>query len=294
LTSFDRRTVIVGSMASGLVPKEAFSQLSGTPRHGGGWIPDRPDPRDRLLALPQFAEPAPRPSAANLSAKLPPAYDQGSLGSCTANAIAAAVQYARRVHHMPDDFVPSRLFIYYQQRVIEQSVMLDLGGQLRDGIMSITDLGVCPESDWPYDSVGADRRTRIFPPNARAIQAPPLNVMQTAKRYKTISLAPLTQSVEVLESCIARGYPFIFGFSVYGQFDEATTILRKPKPTDVELWGHAAMATGYDQRKRIFRIRNSWGQTAHDKGYFDMDYDYVLNPTWAKNFWVVYQTSAFL
>ncbi|WP_416350735.1 C1 family peptidase [Pseudomonas sp. CCI1.2] len=58
--------------------------------------------------------------------------------------------------------------------------------------------------------------------------------------------------------------------------------------------GHAVLATGYDQAKRVFRIRNSWGSAAHEHGYFEMDYDYVLNTMMAADFWVVYQTLGFL
>ncbi|APG09943.1 hypothetical protein BKD09_16585 [Bradyrhizobium japonicum] len=296
-SSTDRRAVLAAGLAfavgSGLARIAHAAASPAARTHGDGWIPDRPDPRDRLRVTPQFAKPGPRPASADLSGKLPPAYDQGKLGTCTANAIAGAVQYARRVHRL-DDFIPSRLFIYYQQRKIEGSLSLDAGAQLRDGIASVANIGVCPESDWPYDNVAGDPSTHLFPPNAQAVEAPPPIIVQKAGKYRTISYEPLRQEVAVLESCIAGGYPFVFGFKVYGDFNEATQALRKPGPDELTaLWGHAVLATGYDQTKRTFRIRNSWGPTANDNGYFEMDYDYVLNSAWAANFWVVYQTVGF-
>jgi C1A family cysteine protease len=295
--SIDRRTVLAAGLAvaAGVgFTRSVRGASPDTPQAlPGGWIPDRPDPRDRLLVTPQFSNPGPRPASADLSGKLPPAYDQGNMGACTANAIAAAVQYARRVHGKPDDFTPSRLFIYYQQRKTEGSLSLDAGGQLRDGIASVANVGVCPESDWPYDNVPGDPSTHLFPPNARAIKAPPSNIVQQAGKYRTISYEPLSQNIAVLESCIAGGYPFAFGFQIYDHFDNATKVLRKPGPNQTAIRGHAVLATGYDQSKRTFRIRNSSGPAANDHGYFDMDYDYVLNSQWAADFWVVYQTIGF-
>jgi C1A family cysteine protease len=298
ITTPNRRLVVAGGL--GLVSTTSLgegtcAQPSRPREHGGGWIRDRPDPRDQFLSVPQFTNPAPRPPSHDLSDKLPPAYDQGKLGTCTANAIAAAVQYARRVGGKPGDFTPSRLFIYYQQRKTEQNLNIDAGGQLRDGIASIATLGVPPETDWPYDNVAGDQSTHIFPPGAQATKVPPSNIMQEAAKYKTISYTPLAQDVAVLESCIAGGYPFILGFNVYGDFTEATKVLHKPKPDELVIqWGHAALVTGYNQSTRMFRVRNSWGPKANSGGYFDMDYDYVLNSSWAANFWAVYQTLGFV
>jgi C1A family cysteine protease len=298
----NRRSFLAAGLALatsvGMSKNTLGADAPGTRAHGGGWIPDRPDAKDQLLVVPQFANPAPRPASRDLSKRLPPAYDQGKLGSCTANAIAGAVQYARSVHGKAGDFIPSRLFIYYQQRKAEQSLSLDAGGHLRDGIESLTTVGVCPEKDWPYDNVAGDPTTHVFPANAQATKSPPDKVVQEAGKYKTISYAPLAQDIAVFESCIAGGYPFMFGFSVYSDadFNDSTKVLRKPNPDQrTALWGHAVLVTGYNQTRRTFRIRNSWGPGAHDgTGYFDMDYDYVLNSTWASNFWVIYQTLAFI
>jgi len=174
--SLDRRVLILGAAAAAGAG-HATAQRAGARRHGFGWIPDRPDPGDRLLQAPPFAPAATRPASVDLSAKLPPAYDQGLLGSCTANAIAAAVQYARRVNNKPGDFIPSRLFIYYQARKLEDSLYTDSGARIRDGIVSIVKYGVPPEAKWPYDGIAGDRVTHVFPPNARAIRAP------TAERW---------------------------------------------------------------------------------------------------------------
>src|SRR6476661_5903776 len=113
-----------------------------------GWMPDVPDQRDLVFTAARVAT---VPPAVDLRPGCPPVYDQGQLGSCTANAIGAAIEYDRMKQNLTPDFVPSRLFIYYNERVIERTVSTDSGAQIRDGIKSVAKQGVCPEPDWPYD-----------------------------------------------------------------------------------------------------------------------------------------------
>src|SRR5271165_1571544 len=107
-----------------------------------GWIPDIPDARDRVLLLPKRA--GALPPTVDLRAGCPPVYDQGQLGSCTANAIAGAVEFDRKKQNLPD-FVPSRLFIYYNERAMEGTISSDSGAQIRDGIKSVAKIGAPPE-----------------------------------------------------------------------------------------------------------------------------------------------------
>src|SRR5438128_1286355 len=114
-----------------------------------GWIPDVPDQRDHLYAAPIRALQE-LPAQVDLRPSCPAVYDQGQLGSCTANAIAAAIQFERAKQGLKPDFVPSRLFIYYNERVIEGTVNSDSGAMIRDGVKSVATLGDCPETLWPY------------------------------------------------------------------------------------------------------------------------------------------------
>jgi C1A family cysteine protease len=113
-----------------------------------GWIPDLPDQRDHFYAAPIQALKA-LPSQVDLRAQCPAIYDQGQLGSCTANAIAGAIQFERTKQGLTPDFPPSRLFIYYNERVIEGTVGSDSGAMIRDGIKSVGSQGDCPEDEWP-------------------------------------------------------------------------------------------------------------------------------------------------
>ncbi|WP_242393271.1 C1 family peptidase [Anaeromyxobacter oryzisoli] len=81
-----------------------------------GWIRDLPDHRDLMYAAP-IVNLQTLPSKMDLrdTNLFPDAYDQDDLGSCTGNAIAAAVQYVRSKEKKSPGFIPSRLFIYYNE-----------------------------------------------------------------------------------------------------------------------------------------------------------------------------------
>jgi hypothetical protein len=112
-------------------------------------VPDIPDARDFLYSAPE-AVLMELPTKVDMRRQCPPVYDQGQLGSCTGNAIGAAFQFDLRKQKL-DDFVPSRLFIYYNEREIEGTVDSDSGAMIRDGMKSIAKVGVCSEDRWPYD-----------------------------------------------------------------------------------------------------------------------------------------------
>src|SRR5689334_19544195 len=113
-----------------------------SPAYSFGWNPDLPDQRDLRYSAP-LEHLRQLPPAVDLRRQMPPVYDQGRIGSCTANAIAAVVQYERAKDGESPDFVPSRLFIYYNERALEHTVNFDAGARLRDGIKTVHTLGVC-------------------------------------------------------------------------------------------------------------------------------------------------------
>src|SRR5690348_11539655 len=115
-----------------------------------GWRPDLPDPRDRIFNLEEHVHKAAAlPDKVDLSPDMPPIYDQGQLGSCTANAIARVLEYTANKQGEGAQ-MPSRLFIYYNERAIEGTVGQDSGAQIRDGVKVVHKQGAPPESEWPY------------------------------------------------------------------------------------------------------------------------------------------------
>jgi C1A family cysteine protease len=216
------------------------------------------------------------PPAMDLRATCPPVYDQGQLGSCTANAIAAALEFNRRKEGLAD-FAPSRLFIYYNERVMEGTVGSDSGAQIRDGIKSVANIGAPPETEWPYDI-------------AKFAAKPPAPAYADAKLDRALHYMRVVQVLSQMQGCLAAGFPFVFGFTVYESFESqavaSTGLMPMPGPGEKKLGGHAVMAVGYDNAKRLVTVRNSWNTTWGDKGYFYMPYEFILSPN-ASDFWTV-------
>jgi C1A family cysteine protease len=244
---------------------------------GYGWTPDLPDGRDLLYAAPP-APLAKLPPRVDLRSKCPPIYNQGRLGSCTANAIGAALEFDQMKQKAKNVFTPSRLFVYYNERAIEGTVDSDSGAMIRDGVKSVHKLGAPNEKSWPYTI-------------SRFADKPSRPCYTEAKRYQAIQYMRVTPALGQLKGCLAEGFPFVFGFSVYASFESAKVSrdghAPMPKAGEEFLGGHAVLVVGYDERRQWFICRNSWGTKWGMKGYFTLPYPYLVQPSLARDFWTI-------
>jgi C1A family cysteine protease len=247
-----------------------------------GWKRDLPDARDFKVCHISHFDAALLPAKVDLSATpyMPPVYDQGQLGSCTANAIAAAVQFDQRKQKPVWDFMPSRLFIYYNERVIEGTVSQDAGAEIRDGVKTVNSLGVCKETLWGYNI------------NEFAVK-PPAVAFNNALMHKSVRYQSVPQDLNTFQSVLAAGTPVVIGFTVYTEFESQQVadsgVLNMPGKSEQVLGGHAVLVVGYDNATQRFLIRNSWGTGwgLNGTGYFTMPYAYLMNPNLASDFWAI-------
>lgn len=235
-----------------------------------GWRPDVPDQRDLMFAVRAKRLKITIPSKVDLRSKFDAVYDQGQLGSCTGNALSSHIFFNK-------GFDASRLFIYYNERLIENTVNIDAGAMIRDGIKALAIYGAPDETLWPY--VISKFKTK---PDASVYNAARANLIKSYHRIITL---------DDMRACLAEGYPFVTGFSVYESFESATVastgVVPMPKKTEAMLGGHAVLVVGYDNRSKRFICRNSWGSGWGQAGYFTIPYAYLSNPNLANDMWSI-------
>jgi C1A family cysteine protease len=174
-----------------------------------------------------------------------------------------------------EDF--SRLFIYYNERAIEHTIKSDSGAMIRDGIKTLNKQGVCSETKWPY--------------LVSKFQVKPTPVCYKDAGKHKITSYRRTMTLDEMRACLAEGFPFVFGFTVYESFESQavakTGVVTMPKKGEKSLGGHAVLAVGYNDVKERFIVRNSWGEGWGMKGYFTMPYKYVADRNFSDDFWTI-------
>lgn len=242
-----------------------------------GWKPSLPDHRDfkaSLSGLSILDEVDPR-------GQMPRVWDQGQLGSCTANAVAACIEYDRHLDGHPWR-TPSRLMIYYGERMLEGSLANgDTGAMGRDGFKFAQTYGWVREGRWPYDI----SQYQVRPPDDLWTAA--LNNRLT-KSYVSVP-----QTIEGIKSVLSNKQTVAFGFTVYDSFESSAVlksgVVPMPGANESTLGGHEVLAVGYfASLPNYVLVRNSWGSSfytgqvpgaaEHGGGYFLMPWKYITDP----------------
>jgi C1A family cysteine protease len=261
-----------------------------TAHHKYGWWPDLPDFRDiRYDHSARFAKlNGSLPPYYTLISGFPVPYDQGNLGSCTANAGAGTVQFLQKKEGM-HVFMPSRLFIYYYERALEGTIGSDAGATLRDSMKVLAAMGAPPESMWPYVE-----SQFTWHPSPQANMA--------GKKDLITSYLSISQQLPAMKMCLADGFPINVGFTVFASFESdivaQTGVVPIPQSNEEILGGHAVVVVGYFDNGHVpapgnpthpsggyFQVRNSWGPQWGDAGYFYLPYGYLTDPYLSDDFW---------
>jgi len=240
-----------------------------------------PDARDfiRVLQVSKTLQSTPIVDLRNLC---PSVYDQGSLGSCTAQAVAGAYEFDSMKLKLPHIFTPARLFVYYNTRKIEGNIATDSGATIRNTMKSINSDGVCPEPIWPYDI-------------SKFAVEPSQQAYESASFHHSITYVTVVQSLLQLKQCLMEGFPFVFGMRVYESFESSsvrnTGVVPIPQPGEKLLGGHAVVCVGYIDQTNQFIVRNSWGSNWGDHGYFYLPYDFMTSTSLVFDIWTLRQVS---
>lgn len=243
-----------------------------------GWIPDLPDARDLPYKL-RAVTPL-KSVDLRLSNIMPAIVDQGSLGSCTGNAWAYHILFnLLNKHSVNKDIAEplSRLFIYYQERVIEGTVNQDFGAFIRDGIKSIANVGVCYEKTWPYKI-------------SKFKTKPTKKAYLEALKFKAVKYEYIDNTDKgAIVNCLLSGFPVVHGFTVYKSFESdivtKTGIAPMPDKSESVAGGHSTTIVGYEAETDDFICANSWGTSWGQKGYYTIPAAYLTNLNLADDFW---------
>ncbi len=259
------------------MPKIQPFQDSPRTIKGYGWKPSLPHLNDDRRAYSLIAPEITLPPVIDLRPLDVPIYDQGELGSCTGNGIGACWQFSLKKQGKPAP-MPSRLFIYYFERVIEKTVNEDAGAQIYDGLAVLQNQGCCDEALHPYVISKFTQK-----PSAAAVAA--------AAKHEATQAYAVKQNLKEIKTCLASGFPIVMGFTVYESFEtqkvSKTGIVPMPKRSEQVMGGHCVCIVGYSDATNVFFCRNSWGKDWGKNGYFQIPYDYFLNPNLASDFWTV-------
>ena len=274
----------------------------GTEPKGTGWLPPKPDLRDYTADHHEIKSIAKKlgsgstrqkePASVDLRQWCSPVEDQGTLGSCTAHAGTGIVEYyERRAFNKHID--GSRLFLYKTTRNLMQETG-DTGAFLRNVMGALALCGIPDEKYWPYNVADFDKEPTAF-------------VYSVANNYEALKYfchdplganIPTSTVLDSVKKYLQNGIPSMFGFWGFPSYKDSDVKGGIPYPCQGESaqWGHAIVAVGYDDEKKIKNLkcnkvssgailfRNSWGTGWGDKGYGWLPYDYVLNRV-AQDFW---------
>lgn len=236
------------------------------------WVKDKRDKRDyRYNSLNNRQK-----DIVDLREFCSPIENQDSLGSCTGQAIAGAIELINKRNKKPTDV--SRLFIYYYERLMLGTVNYDSGAYIRDGIKVCSHNGSPLELFWPYDIRKFKSR-----PNQKAIND---GVRRKITRYERIN------DHNGCLDAINNGFPVIIGFNVFSSFLSGQVIKTGIMPyPDVNKehhhGGHAVLLVGYNKMQQRYIARNSWGTRWGDKGYFYMPFQIIQNSLMSSDFWII-------
>jgi C1A family cysteine protease len=245
---------------------------------GFGWKKPKVSPPSHFKYMLYNDPPLELPSKVDLREHCVEIFDQGQLGSCTANAICSAIEFDEKKQGK-DVVQKSRLFLYYNEREVEGTTAEDSGASIHDGINSVNRVGICEEKYCPYKICNFKEK-------------PSYDAYINAKEYKAIEYGFVEKNLESMKEILASGLPFVFGIEVYSSFMKAKSgnIPMPNKETENMIGGHALLCCGYDDEKQVFIFVNSWGKSWGESGFGTIPYAYLTSDL-ADDFWVIKQMS---
>lgn len=240
-----------------------------------GYVPT--DPGIPVASLQRTAVELGLPASVDLRPDCSPVENQGRVGSCTANAVVGSLEYWQ-ISEGSSYTDLSRLFVYYNARRFSDREQVDTGTSMDHVMAALLGYGACAEPIWPYD-------------HDRWNMKPPEHVYASAVRFPELHYARVSPGME-RQYVLAAGFPIIFGMGVpeilMMKIGAETGYMPRPETGfEAPKGAHAMLIVGYDDARRVWIVRNSWGSAWGDQGYVYIDYDVLDHYAFKDGYWTV-------
>jgi len=220
---------------------------------------------------------------------LPPCYDQGQCSSCVANSTVFLYHF-NEIAQKQTSFLPSRLYHYFNSRVLTDNTSSDSGSTNRAGMKALALSGVCQETTYPYDI----SKVLLKPSELSYIEG---------GSNRGLTYYSVQQTLDTMKQALVSGFPFNFGAVLFDSWNLIKADGKVPTPDltkEKPIGSHSQAIVGYndlfenlDGSKGAFVCRNSWGSSWADKGYAYISYSYLLNRQWCSDMWCLNKVSAY-
>lgn len=212
----------------------------------------------------------------DLEAKFPPIGDQGSYGTCV--AWATGYNFKTALDAIDNGWSKSQL-----SSTSNQTSPADLwqgipsasrgsgcnGTNFEPALNALITKGAAPLSTVPYSKLDCSGNS------------PKGNSSRKLANYRKICSETEGKTTKNFKYYLSQGRPIVIGAKLGDNFMswnsssviKSDTYLKK----GMQHAYHAMVLTGYDDSKKAFRVRNSWGTSWGDNGSIWVDYDFFLN-----------------
>lgn len=192
-----------------------------------------------------------------------PVRNQGNQGTCYAQSAACMKEWQEYQDYKLYEYLSPQFFYNNRNYMNDDNTSNDGDNGMtgRDVMKILKKVGICKENEYKYDDMNRnDNCTDISE-----------WIKVNALQHRIKSYARVT-TINGLKDDLFYNGPCLIAFPVYGNESMNTPMWLKKSDYDISMGGHAMTVVGYDDMKKHFIIRNSWGSKWGDKGYCYYDY----------------------